>query len=847
MIKNSFIATKQKRKGKLSIGNEGTHTIRKHQDYILTNYSDERYFIMNEPPGSGKSTTIKFVMAKRLHRDNEHKLIICIPQTLIIKSFKDINLRYTDGAELDWAIGHDLCNGINLGRKVKFLEDFLKGKKSSNDKEISDRILITTHANMSRIIQHYGKFIGELFSNTTLVIDEAHHILFPETEESDSCNMIGKLIRELTTFDDPTTSIWLPTATFFRGDRGLILPEEVISKFTYHFLPLDRHWEENIKHIKSFEFNFVTYTDIFDSVKEVITKFGKKKYVIYCPYVGNLLNGIDKYIFRDRLISIIREVWSDCNIMDLITTNNRDEKKKIIFDNKKAGNIDIILALKIFDEGSDWLYAEQILDLAPSNSLRVLGQRHGRLWRDLPKKTHIGYNVFLPYISKYNIEVDRRSHLSNSYNAFTASLLLRETIEPIPYIKRGRGNKKNGTRTYNCFIEEVSNEGIRQDIMDNIIMELIFLKESKGEPTLDDSKETIKTVLNNFNIRKEMIDDITIHIAKMLRRDSIITDSKDPGYKKGLDISFMLEAGFDKIWENKIFDKLLVFGTDQLGIETFKEFREIFSRSLRIINEDHVKTAEKLAKENGGKIPTFKWLSENGYIALGGCIMRLPELFDHLEQEKLVLASEVHIETAAKLAKNNNDKIPSHSWLIKKGYGAFAQYLINHPELFTNLKQENFFISREKHIKTAEKLAKKNGGKVPSFTWLENNGYMPLSSYFTKHRKVFSHLKQDNSFVKKEDYVKTAEKLAKKNGGKVPNPTWLKNNGYGNLYGCMYRNPESFSHLKKVSLRATHKDHIKTAEKLIKENGGKIPSNTWLNKNGYNAFAQYFNNHSELF
>jgi len=130
-----------------------------------------------------------------------------------------------------------------------------------------------------------------VFTDTIVVIDEAHHIMY---ENGDTSNKIGRFIKYIFK-NNLNTTIWLATATPYRGDNNSIIPKKILDQFDKHYLPLDKHWEDNIRYIENFTFNFVIYKQeqILNEVKNVF-KLGLKKSIIFCPYVGHLMsNGVD--------------------------------------------------------------------------------------------------------------------------------------------------------------------------------------------------------------------------------------------------------------------------------------------------------------------------------------------------------------------------------------------------------------------------------------------------------------------------------------------------------------------------------------------------------------------------
>lgn len=66
----------------------------------------------------------------------------------------------------------------------------------------------------------------------------------------------------------------------------------------------------------------------------------------------------------------------------------------------------------------------------------------------------------------------------------------------------------------------------------------------------------------------------------------------------------------------------------------------------------------------------------------------------------------------------------------------------------------------ERHWSTAKKISKKNGGKLPSNQWLEDNGYHSLCMYMYRHKDLFSRFVKEKE-VSTPRHRKTIDKNLK--------------------------------------------------------------------------------------
>jgi len=567
--------------------------MRPNQKRVFENYPSEQYFSMIEPMGAGKSMTLKYLGTKLLEDNEDLKIIIVVPRTLIANTFKKETLEYPNGTIRKWDIGKNLCD--EHYDKLDILVSFLK--KTKFPKGIHSRVCVTTHLAFSMLQDKVGH-IGDSFNNTLIIIDEAHHILCSEYDQVQISNQIGGIVYKILKRNHKSTSLWLVSATLFRGDRGDIIPPNMYDMFTEHFLPFDQHWKENIEYIETFEYNFVIYKDIMKDIQEIVGR-NKEKTIIFCPYNGHLLKGRDKFQFGNELHQKIKEVWPDYQRLDLIDPDGREKRKKELETEKNASKIDIIYALKLFDEGTDWKYASQGIDAAPRNSLVIQTQKLGRILRDLKGKKHVSYYIFFPNQDVFETEQDMVIHLKKMFAIMAGAMILREAIQPLPYPQLPE------PKEVSPFEEAVPNPKNRQDIIQKISEELVSYASENPNPTPTETREKIKEVLKEeFNIDDDEDYSITTHIGLMLNQlgksqSPIINNIPQPDWKLSMNIDWMVEAGFDKIFDKSIYDTLLMFGTAAAGVETFDEFREIFN-SKKKQPTYWVRIANELSEKNDG-------------------------------------------------------------------------------------------------------------------------------------------------------------------------------------------------------------------------------------------------------
>lgn len=184
--------------------------------------------------------------------------------------------------------------------------------------------------------------------------------------------------------------------------------------------------------------------------------------------------------------------------------------------------------------------------------------------------------------------------------------------------------------------------------------------------------------------------------------------------------------------------------------------------------QDWVKIAETLAEING-------W---SGNLTGGKINFPVPILLRRMHNSKI------------------NGIIPGQQWLTKNGYGTLYQKMISHSFAFSHIPRQSY-VTKEEWLEIAIDLANNNRGVLPNVGWLEENGYSGLLWAKRQYPEMFKNLDYNNLQRKLSEWIEIAENLVKLNNGKIPDTTWLLNNGYRQLYNVMMKNKDCFSHMKR--------------------------------------------------
>lgn len=550
--------------------------------------------IIVQPPGSGKSLLVCFINTWDLSKNKSQKVIVSLPQNLIAKGFKDVLLRFPNGETLLWEVGNNFCN---IGeQKIDGLTQFIQQVKFPSAKvynSIKDRVALCSHAGLAQAFSNLKGLPNSraLWANTTLVIDEAHHVLNSEDGEEGlketERNQLGELIHFLLKKPIPGNKLWMTTATFFRGDRLSILTDKEKKLFegdgTY-YLPLDTHWRDNIHHIQGYQFDFYMYGERgpMEAISRILSK-GKRPTIVYCQDARQL-EGDCKYENLEKLTRLFKKHWGNNIVMlDFVTEDGREARKATFIEgeDKGAPPPDVIFAVRLMDEGTDWVAAEQIIDLAPSNSLRVGYQRVGRVIRDTPGKARkvMLYNVLLSTPSK-RVKKDKEE-LQRKCNLNLAALhmvaLIESEFEFTPLkgvndvVSSSSGGSNGGGVPLTWFQKKFPDANKQVEVLSRAAV-VLTLERGEDKEEYDVVRTIEEMLINEFSL-EDHIHEVAARVITIIDRSA--KKNKSQMLFKGLDLGKVVDNGFAPVGGKDFLDDLWVYTSGICGVKTFGEWREV--------------------------------------------------------------------------------------------------------------------------------------------------------------------------------------------------------------------------------------------------------------------------------
>lgn len=601
----------------------GFHSPRGWQERAFKDLCDERLMILNAPMGSGKSWLMCLLSAHKMETNRNLRSIIAVPQTIIAPGFANAKLRMPTGECLHWRVNHNLCRKEASKGTVKYVIDWLSQKYSLLD----DRVLLCTH---STLVQVYRKLKAQnslhLLADLLLWVDEAHHvknISMEDIEEEVISNGIGELVQHLLIFAGDSIQLGLTTASFFRGDRCSLLTPSMESQFKRFNLPYDEYLQ-SMEHLKSFSFDFLLCGHEYTNAIGTLVKSRKGKDIIYIPHprsrhsTGKKLDEVQSIIteyqkvFGGELIdtpqglTILQNPVSSLKVLDLVDEDRRAQKKEFLNSEelkKDSEALDCIIALGMFKEGANWIWADRSIIVGARASLVDVVQMMGRLFRDAADKEHVEVIQLLPFSLDQQSDTFR-DNLNNYLKAVYASLILEDILNPVKIsvpVQKKENDSKDGMpvkREGASMSDLIPDESTRLSVMEDVVNRLASISENRrieGKKEISDLYETyqkeLPEVLQNYGIT-ERATEIGEKLWSMLLRRSAPS-------LEGIDVE---EIEFEIVQRTHPLDGIIRYTSSACGIDTLAQLREAiqsWAEEKEARWEFYFRLLEKYTEEHG--------------------------------------------------------------------------------------------------------------------------------------------------------------------------------------------------------------------------------------------------------
>lgn len=353
-------------------------------DFLLRAVEDKnaRNSAVVTPTGSGKSTIVSAALAifyseKRYKKFTHH--IVAVPMGHIATSF-------TVGTNREYV----LCDQ----RNVTFRGFWGSNKGTADTSAITKYLaakrptkpLLTTH---QAIVMRYSDALSDLpkdCSGIVLYIDEAHRM--SAIGKKDFATKLTQVANEIHKRGGHVSYI---TASPVRGDGKAVIPDDAVRyvrSISEHaaegFCP--RNLRSSINVIQGYHASSVKELlgeavgelteDAAEQIANVWVDDGKPKVVINIPAISwqQWANKL-KSEFEKRNARVLIAVGDDA----------KQELNALVHENNitkyKDSQLDVIIACRRFDEGSDWPLCSHVYNIGITTSFRLLIQRLGRALR----------------------------------------------------------------------------------------------------------------------------------------------------------------------------------------------------------------------------------------------------------------------------------------------------------------------------------------------------------------------------------------------------------------------------------------------------------------------------------
>jgi hypothetical protein len=584
------------------------------QDKAFNKLFNSMFFLVKAFCGSGK-TTLSVALALYDVIKNRRKQIFIVPQSHIGDGFSISGKFYVPGLGIV-----NLCSATNYCEnspsKVQMLADFMTRPASFSNFDLDEELrvdgtegmVVCTHAAfnaaMKKVIAD-GNF-DLACKDTAFYIDEAHHVKGGETKEDDEefedYNQLGKVLYKIIASAESNNSrVGLTTATFFRGDQGIIVSSDYLAKFDRYELDFLSHFET--LGIEKVFINFEEYED--DPINQIVENIRKEihteRHLLVVPtIVGKWRKHKDPNL--EILLAKIREMLveeglnPDEAILDLVPENTQDKNKAILlkepkerYDEENNSKIRIVITCMLGREGTDWCPCSRLHNASIELGSPTLAvQTLGRLFRAFEGKDTVGITYYIKKFNNLKNVSSKREFLMDRINAMLTLMIIDDLLNPIilpeiPNPANKSSRSTNSSKNKSSVAIRLSDvfgdnfESVKRKILDSISMQSNFDEKTVNRiinsVIAEYGLDKVVQVQTEDGIKETDIDSVAAGLKLfLLRARSEILRSKS------IDISVIRERGFDKLVQETGSNGNFWCGV--FDMETLIEFRELIGKTF---------------------------------------------------------------------------------------------------------------------------------------------------------------------------------------------------------------------------------------------------------------------------
>lgn len=579
-------------------------------------FENKKNTIFIAPTGSGKSLVQIFNAGREIIKTNyKQKQVFIVPQLNIGNGFSEYRHKKLkiNNEIYGWEITTNCCfdNEDSVNKIKKFLLEDCICNSYRADKVLGG---CTSVVSYSALLSAFNKMTPEekllSIQNASFRPDEVHHISGVE-EGGVASNRLGEFCKYVL---DNNGSLHLTTATFFRGDQGVILGTHYLEDFEIYRVPFLDHWKT--LGLKELHQNYVCYKDSKDLMEQILESIKLEKDqppMIIVPSDGmKFFKKTNKSEWVQKLVIELENIFGKNKVLDLVSfERQKNDKIRLISENQ---DFSAIVTCMIGREGTDWPACSRVYNtVLDANALQPV-QKLGRALRQYDGKIDVKMINYIEYFDNWNEDSDIvRSKLSDRFNAVVAASMLDDMMYPIlmPTIPTP-GNEENDeiVESKNVSLEDVYGS-VRNELIEDLMKRILSVPSSeKNDSTID---EIVNEIIEEY--KEDMLEDVDFDILKTRLRKEIIRrmNPDNPKLKiNGMIIDFIRENGWDKVVKENISDK-----SPFLGAAKTKDLEELQKYLNRTDWMEKIEEVKKIGINNiksGHKLYHFLLKQRKDYV-----------------------------------------------------------------------------------------------------------------------------------------------------------------------------------------------------------------------------------------
>jgi superfamily II DNA or RNA helicase len=552
--------------------------------------------------GSGKSFVQLTLGAQEIAKSNyTQKQLIIVPQSHIYAGFVK-EIIYLGNKKIEWEViqehrflsefGGDVTNRLKTWLLTP--GDKLFKAASGTPKHLKGLTAVTSHSALGLVWKKLSTTEKKrAIHNLTLRVDEAHHLNgisdvkeegLTIREKKDSiveANNLGTVCSYIMKSSDETAHLGLTTATPFRGDHDDILTKAAKAKFKVYHLPFFDHWKS--LGIKNFNLEFLLYKNnpIKMCIDRILAEPNEYHMVIVPSTTRKWREGGHEH--KELLTKLERKFPGQ--VLDLVTKSTQAANKKILIAEPRRPSdgepkIRVVVTCMVGREGTDWVPCSRLHNLSVESTITLAVQTLGRPFRRRKGKTGvICYNYVEEFVTPKEVG-SVKDVLSNRTNALLTCMMFDEGFHPILLPVLPGDKRKRKDNTFKSFLDEI---GIDYEELKDRLIEFDTDPDNPVDVrTAESVRAAIEDIMDEFGVEVEDSHSFYSGSVRMLAglwkigHQKTIADMK----AKGIDVSFLLEQGYDKLVEYmNPTDRSIMF-TGKFAERDLLELRDMFRETF---------------------------------------------------------------------------------------------------------------------------------------------------------------------------------------------------------------------------------------------------------------------------